>query len=55
MYNSDTIKVWYTHTKGYIIKRWVDPKTNLIVEERLPYNQPSNYLTFLNNYFKKYE
>lgn len=45
-------RVWYKHAKGFIIKSWVDPKTNLIVEERMPYNQPNHYLHFLDNYFK---
>lgn len=51
-YNSPTVKVWTTHTKGFIIKNWVDPDTNKIMEERLPYNQPQHYLNNLNNYFK---
>ena len=51
MYNSDT-KIWYTHYKGYIVKSILNKKTNQIIEEKIPYNQPSNYLTFLDNYFK---
>ena len=42
--------VWYTHTKGYIIKSWID-QNNMIIEEKIPYNQPNNYLKFLDNYF----
>jgi len=50
-YNSTSNKIWYVHAKGYISKCWIDPRTNLIVEERIPYNQPNNYLKFLDNYF----
>lgn len=51
-YNSTDSKVWYKHTKGFIVKSWVDPNTNLIVEEKIPYNQPNHFLNFLDNYFK---
>lgn len=51
-YESDgETKIWFNHYRGYIIKNWVDPKTNLIMQERLPYNQPNHYLKFLDNYF----
>ena len=50
-YNGEDNRVWYNHYRGYIIKSWVDPKTNLIVQEKLPYNQPNHYLKFLDNYF----
>lgn len=50
--NSNSNKVWYIQSKGYIIKSWVDPQTNLIVEKRIPYNQPNNFLNYLDNYFK---
>jgi hypothetical protein len=43
--------IWYTHFKGYIIKNWVDKDTNRIIQERIPYNQPNNYLKYLDNYF----
>jgi hypothetical protein len=44
-------QIWYTHYRGYIIKNWVDPVTNRIIQEKIPYNQPNNYLKFLDNYF----
>jgi hypothetical protein len=50
--NTNSNKVWYIQSKGYIIKSWVDPHTNLIVEKRIPYNQPNNFLNYLDNYFK---
>ena len=49
MFNS---RIWYTHSKGYIIKNRIDPNTNLIIQERIPYNQPNYYLESINNYFK---
>ena len=48
--NSNNTNVWYTNAKGYIIKSWVSPN-NMIIEEKIPYNQPNNYLNFLDNYF----
>jgi hypothetical protein len=50
--DSSNTKVWYTHFRGCIVKSWIDPNTNLIKEERLPYNQPDHYLHSINNYFK---
>jgi hypothetical protein len=44
-------KVWYTKYRGYIVKNWIDPKTNLIRQMKIPYNQPNNFLDFLDNYF----
>jgi hypothetical protein len=43
-------KIWYTHYKGYIVKSYLEPITNRIIEEKIPYNQPNHYLKFLNNY-----
>ena len=43
-------KIWYTHYRGYIIKNWVD-KDNRIIQEKIEYNQPDNYLKYLDNYF----
>lgn len=51
-YNDNNIKVWYNNYRGYIVKNWVDPKTNLIMQEKVPYNQPNNFLKFLDNYFQ---
>ena len=48
----EKVKVWYTHFKGYIIKSYIHPVTNRIIEEKIPYNQPNNYLHFLDDYFK---
>jgi hypothetical protein len=44
-------QIWYTHYRGYIIKNWVDKDTNRIIQEKIPYNQPNNYLNYLDNYF----
>lgn len=49
--NNNNLQIWYTHYRGYIIKNWVDKDTNRIVQEKIPYNQPSNYLNYLDNYF----
>ena len=43
-------KIWYTHYKSYIVKSWIHPESNRIIEEKIPYNHPSNYLKFLDNY-----
>ena len=48
--NNQIKKIWYTHYKGYIVKSYLDPITNRIIEEKIPYNQPNHYLKFLNNY-----
>jgi len=45
-------KVWYTHYRGYIVKSYLNPSTNRIVEEKIPFNQPNNFTNFLNNYFQ---
>ena len=44
-------KIWYTKYRGYIVKNWVDPETNLIKQMKIPHNQPNNFLQFLDNYF----
>ena len=49
-YNNTEHKVWYTHYKSYIVKSWIHPISNRIIEEKIPYNQPNNYLKFLDNY-----
>lgn len=51
-YNNQSEKIWYTHYRGYIVKSWLCPKTNLIMEEKIPYNRPNNFLNFLDNYFR---
>ena len=50
-YNNMEHKVWYTHYKSYIVKSWIHPVSNRIIEEKIPYNQPNNYLKFLDDYF----
>ena len=32
-------KIWYNHYRGYIVKSYLDPLTNRIVEEKIKYNQ----------------
>jgi hypothetical protein len=49
--SNNNSQVWYIHYRGYIIKNWIDKDTNRIVQEKIPYNQPSNYLNYLDNYF----
>ena len=49
--NNTNSQIWYTHYRGYIIKNWVDKDTNRIIQEKIPYNQPNNYLNYLDNYF----
>jgi hypothetical protein len=51
-YNNQTNKVWYNHYRGYIVKSYIDSKTNMIIQEKIPYNQPNNFLYFLDNYFE---
>lgn len=54
----EEIKVWYSHYKGYIVKSWLDPNTNQIFQEKIPYNHPNNYLdnlTLLTSTFYKNE
>ncbi len=51
-YNSNNGNVWYTHYRGYIVKSYLDPNSNRIIEEKIPYGQPNNFLNFLDNYFK---
>ena len=50
--NMNNTKVWYTHYRGYIVKSYLNPFTNRIVEEKIPFNQPNNFTNFLNNYFQ---
>lgn len=50
-YQNNNSQIWYTHYRGYIIKNWVDKDTNRIVQEKIQYNQPNNYLNYLDNYF----
>ena len=50
--NNEIDKIWYTNYRGYIVKSWLCPETNRIMEEKIPYNQPNNFLHFLDNYFK---
>jgi hypothetical protein len=45
-------KVWYTHYKSYITRSYLEPVSNLIIEEKIPYNQHSNFQNFLKNYFQ---
>lgn len=47
-----TTKVWYKHNGGYIIKCYVEPITNKIIEEKIPYNQPNNFSNYLKYYFE---
>jgi len=49
--SNNNSQIWYTHYRGYIIKNWIDKDTNRIVQEKIPYNQPNNYLNYLDNYF----
>lgn len=51
-YNDQSEKIWYTHYRGYIVKSWLCPYTNRIMEEKIPYNQPCNIIRFLDHYFK---
>lgn len=46
------IKVWYSHFRGYIIRSYLDPITNRIVNEKIPYNQPNVFRNFLDDYFR---
>ena len=43
-YNTNIANVWYTHTRGFIIKTYIDPTTTLTITEKIPYNQPCNIL-----------
>jgi hypothetical protein len=50
-YKINEEKVWYNQYRGYIVKSWIDKNTNLIQQKKIPYNQPNNFINFLNNYF----
>jgi hypothetical protein len=45
-------KVWYTHYKSYITRSYLEPVSNLIIEEKIPYSQHTNFQNFLKNYFQ---
>lgn len=45
-------KVWYTHYRSYITRSYLEPVSNLIIEEKIPYNQHTNFQNFLKNYFQ---
>ncbi len=45
-------KTWFNERGGYIIKSTLNPVTGKIEEEKLSYNQPSNFQQFLNDYMK---
>ena len=49
--NNEETKVWYTQYRGYIVKSWIDSETNLIKQMKIPYNQPNNFLHYLDYYF----
>ena len=40
--NTNSSNVWYNHYRSYIVKSWIDPVTNMIIEEKKPYNKPNN-------------
>jgi hypothetical protein len=48
----NTVKVWYTHINGCIVKSYIHPVTNRIIQEKMPYNHPSNYTKSLDEYFR---
>ena len=52
VYNSNSNKVWYNQYRGYIVKNWIDPNTNLIVQEKMQYNNPNNIIHFFDDYFR---
>lgn len=45
-------RTWFNERGGYIIKSTLNPITGKIHEEYMPYNQPSNFTQFLNDYMK---
>ncbi len=49
--NNQVSKVWYTQYRGYIVKNWIDTETNLIKQMKVSYNQPSNFVNYLDYYF----
>jgi hypothetical protein len=47
----NNVKVWYSKYRGCLVKNWIDPQTGLIKQMKIPYNQPDNFLNYLNYYF----
>ena len=52
-FNSNcSIKTWTTHFRGFIVKSTLDPITNRIIEERIPYSMPSQYKKEIDDFFR---
>lgn len=43
-------KVWFNERGGFIYKSTLDPISGKIYQEKIPYNQPSNFTNFLYRY-----
>ena len=53
MENIQQQRIWYNHYRGYIVKSWFNPNTNLIEEEKIPYNKNVPIKSFLDKYLRK--
>lgn len=45
-------KTWFNERGGFIFKSTLNPITGKIHQEKIPYNQPSNFTQFLYEYQK---
>ena len=45
-------RVWWNDYRGCITKSTLYPGQKIIQQEAIPYNQPENFLEFLDCYFK---
>jgi hypothetical protein len=52
MDNKQTVRVWYTNINGCITKSYNNPITNKIIQEKIPFNHPSNFTKWIDDYFK---
>ena len=51
--NENVERIWTNKFRGNIVKSIYDPKTNVIYQNSMPYNQINNYKQFFNLNKKK--
>ena len=50
--NNNETRVWYRHFKQCIVRSYLDPVTNKIIEQAIPYGTPGEYQKEINDYFR---
>jgi len=45
------VRVWYNHYRGYVVRNTYNPNTNRILQQRLEYNSPNNYVQQIDDFF----